>query len=175
MGAVPAPRCTRSAAFDVQQLRRIAVACEQRGVDVRSAFRAFDANGDGLLSLHEFRHALMQLRLGLSDDDIRWLMARLDTSADGMVSYEEFLTHLFRSVQDPGLANIGQAFREHYAAQDDVTHHRWQKLGRAFAERGIPVQQIFALFDADGDGVISRQELSDAMRMIRLGLNEDDI
>merc|ERR1711920_778724 len=106
---------------------------------------------------------------------IRWLMARLDTNADGMVSYEEFLTHLFRSMQDPGVANIGQAFKEHFVAQDEATQQLWQKLGRAFCERGVPAQHVLSLFDADEDGVLSRQELFDALRRLRLGLGEEEL
>jgi len=162
-----------TSAFDAQ-LRRIAHACEKRGIDVRSAFHAFDANGDGFLSPPEFRHALTQLRLGLSDDELAWLLSRLDINADGMVSYEEFLTHLFRSAHDPSIARVGPAFVEHFATRDESARTMWQKVAQAFRDRGVPLRQVFALFDGDGDGVISREELFDAFKLMQLGLSEVD-
>lgn len=162
-----------TSAFDAQ-LRRIAQACEKRGVDIRSAFHAFDANGDGFLSPPEFRHALTQLRLGLSDDEMAWMLSRLDINADGMVSYEEFLTHLFRSAHDPSMARVGTAFVEHFAARDESARTLWQKVASAFRDRGVPLRQVFALFDRDGDGVISREELFDAFKLMQLGLSEVD-
>jgi len=157
------------------QLRRIAQACEQRGLDIRAAFRAFDTNGDGLISPHEFRHALEQLGLGLSSEETGWLAGRLDANADGMLSYEEFLTQLFRSARDPSVAQVGAAFVDHFSNHDPAARSLWQRVAKAFRDRGVPLRQVFALFDADGDGVISRQELVEAFRLMRLGLEDDDV
>jgi len=162
------------AAVEVQ-LRKIAQLCEQRGLDIRTAFRALDMNGDGFISPQEFRHALSQLRLGLADEEVGWLLARLDTNADGMVSYEEFLTQMFNAVRDLRTANVGQAFVDHFAGVDAAAHSLWQRVARAFRDRGVPLRQVFALFDADGDGIISRQELQEAFRLMRLGLSETDV
>jgi calmodulin len=157
------------------QLHRIAQACDQRKLDVRGAFRAFDTNGDGFVSPQEFKNAVAQLGLGLSGDEADALLAHLDTDNDGMVSYEEFLTQLFRAARDPSLARLGPAFVEHFAAYDEGACALWQRIARAFRDRGVPLRQVFELFDADRDGVISRQELSEAFQLMRLGLSGSDV
>jgi len=156
-------------------LRKIAQACERSGVDIRSAFRAFDANGDGFISPQEFKHALSQLKVGASDEDVAWLLSRLDLNADGMVSYEEFLARHFNAAQDPRVANVGPAFVEHFAGHDAAAQSLWQRVARVFRDRGVPLRQAFALFDADGDGIISRQDLLEAFRLMHLGLSDGDV
>jgi len=156
-------------------LRRIAHACEQCGGDPRAAFRRFDANGDGLVSPHEFRHALSQMGIPLQDEELAVLIARVDINSDGMLSYEEFLTQLFVAARDPSIARVGQLFVDHYAAQDVAASSLWSRVSKAFQDRGVPLRQVFALFDADGDGVVSRQELSEAFRLMRLGLDDGDV
>merc|ERR1719440_306430 len=63
-------------------LRKIAQACDRSGIDIRTAFQAFDANKNGFLSPQEFRDALSRLRIGASDEEISMLLSRLDTNAD---------------------------------------------------------------------------------------------
>jgi Ca2+-binding EF-hand superfamily protein len=156
-------------------LRKMAQACDRNGLDIRSAFRAFDANGDGFLSPLEFRHALSQLKVGVSDDEIAYLVSRLDTNSDGMVSYEEFLTNHFKAARDPRIAHVGEAVVDHFAAHDAAAHSLWQRVARAFRDRGVPLRQAFALFDVDNDGVISQYELQEAFKLMHLGLSDSDI
>jgi len=157
------------------QLARILKACEEQMMDVKTAFRIFDTDGDGLLSPTEFLQALANLRLGLSDDDAWKLIASLDKNEDGRISYEEFLTGLFSSAADPSAAHVGPALVEHFASQDAAARSLWKRVSRSFLERGVPLRQVFALFDSDGDGVISRQELEEAFRMMHLGLAAEDV
>eukprot|EP00928_Gymnodinium_smaydae_P016486 TRINITY_DN16193_c0_g1_i2.p1 TRINITY_DN16193_c0_g1~~TRINITY_DN16193_c0_g1_i2.p1 ORF type:complete len:1263 (-),score=250.08 TRINITY_DN16193_c0_g1_i2:900-4298(-) len=175
LSAPPTPMSAAAVAATDTHLRQIAMLCEQRGVDARNAFRAFDANGDGLVSPQEFIHAIARLGLSLSGEEAANLLARLDTNADGMVSYDEFLSQLFQAVHDPATARIGPALVEHASRQDPAASSLWQRVARAFQDRGVPLRQVFALFDADGDGVISRQELVEAFRLMRLGLVEADV
>jgi calmodulin len=156
-------------------LRKIALACDRNGVDIREAFRAFDANGDGFISPQEFKHAISQLKIGASEEEVAWLVARLDINADGMVSYEEFLANHFHAARDPGVANVGTAFVEHFSSHDAAAQSLWQRVARVFKERGVPLRQAFALFDSDGDGIISRQDLLEAFKLMRLGLSDSDV
>eukprot|EP00927_Polykrikos_kofoidii_P073375 TRINITY_DN69414_c0_g1_i1.p1 TRINITY_DN69414_c0_g1~~TRINITY_DN69414_c0_g1_i1.p1 ORF type:complete len:741 (+),score=115.60 TRINITY_DN69414_c0_g1_i1:100-2223(+) len=156
-------------------LRRIALACETRCLDIRTAFKTFDTDGNGFISKHEIRQAIVQLRLGLSDVDIADLSERLDTNSDGLVSYEEFLTQMFKAARDPLVAGVGPAMIEHLAAKDDVAQALWMRVSKSFRDRGVPLAQAFNLFDVDGNGVISRAELADAFRLMRLGLNDEDV
>lgn len=155
-------------------LRRILRVCEERGVDIHSAFKAFDRTGDGFISQEEFRHALARLRLGLSVGEVGELLDQLDVNADGMVSYEEFLIHMFRSAHNPS-QGVESAFLGHSAHHDADAKSLWARVGKAFRDRGVHLRQVFALFDADGNGVISKRELREAFRLMRLGLSDDDM
>lgn len=64
----------------------------------------------------------------------------------------------------------GQAFLGDPAAKE-----LWQRVGRSLRERGVLLRQAFALFDSDGDGAVSRQELAEAFRLMRLGLDDLEI
>jgi calmodulin len=156
-------------------LRRIAQAFDRCGADIRSAFRQFDANGDGFISPQEFRQALLRLRIPVSDEEIAHLVSRMDTNSDGMVSYEEFLSQHYRAALDPRIANVGNAFMDEVASHDVAAHSLWQRVARAFRDRGVPLRQIFALFDWDGDGIISWHEMLQAFRLMHLGLSESDV
>eukprot|EP00441_Pelagodinium_beii_P041874 CAMPEP_0197630846 /NCGR_PEP_ID=MMETSP1338-20131121/8201_1 /TAXON_ID=43686 ORGANISM="Pelagodinium beii, Strain RCC1491" /NCGR_SAMPLE_ID=MMETSP1338 /ASSEMBLY_ACC=CAM_ASM_000754 /LENGTH=1065 /DNA_ID=CAMNT_0043202159 /DNA_START=26 /DNA_END=3223 /DNA_ORIENTATION=+ len=58
---------------------------------------------------------------------------------------------------------------------DPAAQELWQRVGRAMRERGVLLRQAFALFDSDGDGAVSKQELAEAFRLMRLGLNDLEI
>lgn len=57
---------------------------------VQKAFRSFDADKSGALSPEEFRHAIANMGVFLTDPDFRDLCAQYDDNGDGMISYDEF-------------------------------------------------------------------------------------
>jgi len=156
-------------------LRKITQACDRSGVDIRSAFQAFDANQRGFISPQEFRDALSRLKIGASDEEVSMLLARLDTNADGMVSYEEFLMNNFQAARDPRSANVGAAFVEHFSGYDAAARALWQRVARAFRDRGVPLGHVFKMFDVDKDDFISRQDLLKAFQAMNLGLSDSDV
>lgn len=52
-------------------------------------FKKFDANGDGKISAAELGDALKNLG-SVTHDDIKRMMAEIDTDGDGYISYQEF-------------------------------------------------------------------------------------
>ncbi|EOA32571.1 hypothetical protein CARUB_v10015861mg [Capsella rubella] len=52
-------------------------------------FKRFDANGDGKISAAELGDALKNLG-SVTHEDIKRMMAEIDTDGDGYISYEEF-------------------------------------------------------------------------------------
>lgn len=62
--------------------------------DSKQAFAAFDRDSSGTLSRDEMRKALDRLGFGLSDAQIGRQLELMDTSADGMIDYEELLALL---------------------------------------------------------------------------------
>eukprot|EP00475_Leptophrys_vorax_P033590 TRINITY_DN5303_c0_g1_i1.p2 TRINITY_DN5303_c0_g1~~TRINITY_DN5303_c0_g1_i1.p2 ORF type:complete len:171 (+),score=28.54 TRINITY_DN5303_c0_g1_i1:141-653(+) len=109
------------------------------------AFRLLDVNGDGKIS----RQELFQVaeRLGLSVDgalDVEGTMSEADSDGDGMIDFEEFLnSSLTRSC---GCSS--------------------GRMDGGCAEEDTDLRRAFELFDKDGNGTITVEELQQAMRML---------
>jgi len=58
--------------------------------DIHAAFRAFDTNGDGLISLYEFKRALY-LHLGVLPSHMDALFRYIDSNDSGYINYDEWL------------------------------------------------------------------------------------
>ncbi|KAL8607695.1 hypothetical protein ACOMHN_039369 [Nucella lapillus] len=58
--------------------------------EMRDAFRTFDQNGDGVISISELRQAMTKMGQKLSDAEIQATIRDLDQDGDGFVNYEEF-------------------------------------------------------------------------------------
>ena len=52
------------------------------------AFRVFDANGDGRISVEELRHVMVNLGDPLTDEEVDEMMREADKDNDGYVDYE---------------------------------------------------------------------------------------
>ncbi|XP_030537954.1 polcalcin Bra n 2 [Rhodamnia argentea] len=62
-------------------------------------FKRFDANGDGKISAAELGDALKTLG-SVTGDEVKRMMAEIDTDGDGFISYQEFTDF---ALANPGL------------------------------------------------------------------------
>lgn len=60
--------------------------------DVIGAFQVFDRNHNGVLSLSEFKHILMDLGQKFSEEEVNELFKESDLNKDGNLDYREFVT-----------------------------------------------------------------------------------
>lgn len=60
--------------------------------DVIGAFQVFDRNHNGVLSLSEFKHILMDLGQKFSEEEVNDLFKESDLNKDGNLDYREFVT-----------------------------------------------------------------------------------
>ncbi|XP_028122836.1 calmodulin-like protein 3 [Camellia sinensis] len=60
--------------------------------DMREAFKVFDQNGDGFITVEELRSVLAALGLkqGRTVEDCRRMIMKVDVDGDGMVNFNEF-------------------------------------------------------------------------------------
>ncbi|KAI7884596.1 EF-hand [Lichtheimia hyalospora FSU 10163] len=58
--------------------------------DLLDCFKAFDRNGDNLISRDELQHVMTNLGEQLSPNDITAMMKEADTNGDGFIDFEEF-------------------------------------------------------------------------------------
>ncbi|XP_028272270.1 calcium-binding protein 2 [Parambassis ranga] len=65
--------------------------------ELRDAFKEFDSNGDGLISLMELREAMKKL-MGeqVTNREINEILRDVDLNGDGLVDFEEFVRMMSR-------------------------------------------------------------------------------
>ncbi|XP_063970097.1 EF-hand calcium-binding domain-containing protein 6-like [Lytechinus pictus] len=64
---------------------------------IRRAFKKADINGDGHLSIPEFRRILANMKVRIADEDFYHIVSEVDENMDGSISYDEFLAQLIPS------------------------------------------------------------------------------
>ncbi|KAI5079545.1 hypothetical protein GOP47_0005024 [Adiantum capillus-veneris] len=114
--------------------------------DLRAIFEHFDENKDGRISKDEMSASLQRLGLIIPPADLTELMDNADANDDGFINYEEFVG-LYAT-----LASAGDG-------GGDVDGGAGEKSA-ADAE----LNEAFNVFDKDGDGFISAQELHSVLK-----------
>lgn len=66
------------------------------------AFRVFDRNNDGFISVGELRHVMINLGEKLSDDEYEEMIREADLDKDGLVNFQG----KFKNLLSPPTANL---------------------------------------------------------------------
>ena len=61
---------------------------------ILNAFRVFDIEGNGLLSITDMRHIMINMTGSGLEDDLDDILINADTDGDGFIKYEEFIRML---------------------------------------------------------------------------------
>lgn len=64
--------------------------------EIREAFRVFDREGHGFITVPDITHVLQTLGEKLAPDETQELIKEADLDGDGNINYEEFVTMLFK-------------------------------------------------------------------------------
>ena len=142
---------------------------EEDGVDdsVLKAFRSFDQDGDGTISIAELRlvlgpgGALAEVAGALTNEEIDSLISIADVDGDGEIGYEEFVQLVDRMKGGDSEEDMKKAFRYFDIDKDGVISKEdmkiaMKKLGKEFSDNVI--NQIFEEADDDGDGTVDYDE-----------------
>lgn len=62
-----------------------------REAEIREAFKVFDKNGDGFISLDELKSVMTNLGEKLSQRELDEMMQEADTDGDKQIDYKEFV------------------------------------------------------------------------------------
>ena len=68
--------------------------------DYRDAFKTFDLDEDGYLSLKEVSDLLMSLGMPVSEDELREMTNEVDIEGNGTVDFKEFIQLMARKLRD---------------------------------------------------------------------------
>merc|ERR1719158_2802706 len=152
-----------SAPEKIAKLRK----CFRNRSEVEAAFRRWDANGDGSISLGELKAGLSSSGIIFSDQEVETCFAVGDRNGDNEVSMEEFVDLLSSSKSSSNGPIkkffefcVEQAFNNIDANRDGAISY--QELSNSLRQSGFSDQEIhtiFSLADHDGDGEVSLHEL----------------
>ncbi|GLJ25305.1 hypothetical protein SUGI_0484360 [Cryptomeria japonica] len=112
--------------------------------ELRRVFSTFDKNGDGLISQQEMTESLEKLGLKIGEEEVLSAIKKVDANGDGNVDFEEFV--MFYA----DISKVGE--------------------GATNLEEDPELADAFAVFDGNGDGLITAEELQSVM--CSLGLKE---
>ncbi|KAK9095989.1 hypothetical protein Sjap_021486 [Stephania japonica] len=133
-----------------------------QAVHLMDAFKAFDADNNGLITASELGGIMASLGQAVSEQDVRAMMQKGDTNRDGFLSMREFLE---MTTKDLGLGGIASLLRPAFEAfdvngdQGVSGEELFEVLGKM--EQGVSLEDckaIIASMDHDGDGLVSFEE-----------------
>src|SRR5690606_10305012 len=82
----------------VKKLKEALIARGARGfIGLQRKFRIMDDDGNKVLSMAEFKKAMHEMKLGLSEAELRHLFQHFDQDGNGSIDFEEFI----QGVRDP--------------------------------------------------------------------------
>ena len=139
---------------------------------LRALFRKFDANGDGRITLSEFRHALDKLGFVATLNEVRRLIDRFDVDGDGQVSYVEFITYL---IKDEPVRLAGGSSRQSRKEKVDFIEDRIRRLVRGVKLNEAGMRRLFRKIDRNKSGRISGSEFRRALSSMGLDATERDV
>ena len=64
--------------------------------EILNAFKVFDKEGNGLVSITELRHIMTELEDGFTEEEIDDLLLESDDDGDGFISYAEFIKNMIK-------------------------------------------------------------------------------
>ncbi|XP_065362432.1 calcium-binding protein E63-1 isoform X4 [Calliphora vicina] len=131
---------------------------------LRTAFDLLDRNRDGRVTANELQFMLKNLGINVRDEIINDLIREASHSGNGLINEAEFLQWVGRIQALRDEQSQQQQQQEENASKPDELDDVTEDLIAAFR-----------VFDRDGNGFITRDELQTAMEMIGEPLNETQL
>eukprot|EP01018_Ginkgo_biloba_P035196 Gb_09082 [translate_table: standard] len=116
--------------------------------ELKRVFSTFDKNGDGMISRIEMRESLEKLGLQIGEEELLSIISKVLANGDGFVDFSEFVVLYESFYGGPGENGVG------LEGDEDLV-------------------EAFSVFDKNGDGLITVEELQSVLSS--LGLKEGRI
>lgn len=148
----------------------------RRLCDVHKVFADMDTNGDGVLELHEVKRGFEKV-FGADSDmvkDVERIFARLDLDGSGAIDYTEFCAAGIGRRMTLEENTLWAAFKA-FDVQDDDGRVTKDEIKQVLSNGSVNdlwpqevcqdvVEEVFELFDRNGDGSLDFQEFVKLMR-----------
>ena len=85
-------------------MKRICGALFQKKGSLKNAFEAMDPLKTGKIPIPEFENALRNLEVVTEEEDLKVVIATVDSNGDGVLTYEEFFNALSVHYESTGRA-----------------------------------------------------------------------
>ncbi|CAF0860617.1 unnamed protein product [Rotaria sordida] len=131
--------------------------------ELREAFRVFDQNGDGSITLSELRIVLDQMGLDPSEEELQDMIREVDEDQSGTISFAEFVDMVKKAV-DTNKNSREELFRAFQVFDLDqngfITMEELRTVLQATGDRPTDEDalEMIAEADIDGDGRINYDE-----------------
>mmetsp|Transcript_28240 Transcript_28240/g.39030 ORF Transcript_28240/g.39030 Transcript_28240/m.39030 type:complete len:181 (+) Transcript_28240:184-726(+) len=133
-------------------------------MDLKSVFDSHDADGGGEVAITELMDH-MKLSGGLAEQAVN-MFRQLDKDGSGSISFEEYLRAYYNSATKKELAQMCEWANP--KVERPLTPEKTLS-----SDQMEEIKNIFMLYDVNGDGVLDRPELVEAMTAS--GYDEDEI
>ena len=155
-------------------------------LNLQRRFRIMDDDGSKSLSLLEFKKALLEFKLNLTEVDIRALFEYFDRDENGTIDFEEFVQGVRDPLSENRLKLVNLAFRvldkdesgvvdfQEIASVYDASKHP-EVISRVKTAQQVLVQ-FLNTFEVGGarDGVVTKQEFINYYANLSASIDNDD-
>merc|ERR1711865_580899 len=141
---------------------------EEQMEEIRDAFGLFDADASGSIDVRELKAAMRALGFEIKNEELKKMVADVDTDGSGMIEFSEFLEMMTGKM---GEKDSREDIEKVFKLFDDVNTNKisFRNLARVAEELGENIddeelQDMINQADRDGDGEINVDEFYRIMK-----------
>lgn len=154
----------RHESLEEKILQKVRERIKEKNLSARQAFLAFDDNKDGIISASEFIKAFRIMQLGISEEEIGKMLTYFDPTRSDKIDFHIFCDKV-----------TGSPASTQRNANLSLEEKILERIRARIQEKNLSVQQAFVAFDENRDGFITSNEFIKTLRVMQLGLSEDEI
>eukprot|EP00468_Gymnochlora_sp_CCMP2014_P000121 CAMPEP_0167744782 /NCGR_PEP_ID=MMETSP0110_2-20121227/2781_1 /TAXON_ID=629695 /ORGANISM="Gymnochlora sp., Strain CCMP2014" /LENGTH=144 /DNA_ID=CAMNT_0007629339 /DNA_START=271 /DNA_END=705 /DNA_ORIENTATION=- len=122
--------------------------------DLRVAFRMFDKNNDGHISVKEMEEVFKTMGLEVSDEEVEKMMSDANVNHEGEMDFPEFVKLMMNQMTHSGTMIQSLENEDHITVAE--LKHVMKTLGEDLSEHDL--KQMIEEADINGDGKLNYKE-----------------